>query len=139
MSLSNNRVAELWRSFMPVRNDISGRLTNDLISMSVYGRGYFANFNPGNEFEKWACAEVSAFENIPAGMEPYVLPAGLYAVFDYKGPSNDPGIFHYIFTTWLPASEYELDERPHFEVLGAKYKNMDADSEEEIWIPIKHR
>jgi len=30
-----------------------------------------------------------------------------------------------------------LDDRPHFEVLGDKYKNADPDSEEEIWIPIR--
>jgi AraC family transcriptional regulator len=30
-----------------------------------------------------------------------------------------------------------LDQRPHVEVMGEKYKNNDPDSEEEIWIPIK--
>jgi AraC family transcriptional regulator len=29
-----------------------------------------------------------------------------------------------------------LDDRPHFEVLGEKYKNNDPTSEKEIWIPI---
>jgi len=37
----------------------------------------------------------------------------------------------------LPNSDYELDNRPHFEILGKKYKNNSADSEEEIWIPVK--
>lgn len=46
-------------------------------------------------------------------------------------------IFQYIFGTWLPASGYYLDNRPHFEILGHKYKNNDPDSEEEIWIPVK--
>ena len=32
---------------------------------------------------------------------------------------------------------YTLDDRPHFEILGEKYKNQDPDSEEELWIPIK--
>jgi AraC family transcriptional regulator len=35
----------------------------------------------------------------------------------------------------LPGSEYFLDNRPHFEVLGDKYKNNDPTSEEEIWKP----
>ncbi len=39
----------------------------------------------------------------------------------------------------LPNSEYELENRPHFEVLGEKYKNNDPNSEEEIWIPIKKK
>jgi AraC family transcriptional regulator len=37
----------------------------------------------------------------------------------------------------LPASEYVVDNRPHFEILGAQYKNNEPDSEEEIWIPIQ--
>ncbi|MDP5096829.1 MAG: GyrI-like domain-containing protein [Flavobacterium sp.] len=39
----------------------------------------------------------------------------------------------------MPNSEYQLDNRPHFEILGAKYKNNAPDSEEEIWIPIKRK
>ncbi|MFZ1515671.1 MAG: GyrI-like domain-containing protein, partial [Saprospiraceae bacterium] len=67
------------------------------------------------------------------------IPGGLYAVFYYKGLSTDTAIFEYIFNTWLPNSEYGLDDRPHFEILGERYKNNDADSEEEIWIPIKNK
>ncbi|RYE38364.1 MAG: GyrI-like domain-containing protein, partial [Sphingobacteriales bacterium] len=42
-----------------------------------------------------------------------------------------------IFTEWLPNSAYELDDRPHFELLGSKYKNDDAESEEEIFVPVR--
>ena len=70
-------------------------------------------------------------------MESFVLEGGLYAVFDYKGLNTDNKIFLYIFRDWLPASEYELDDRPQFEVLGENYKNNDPDSQEEIWIPVK--
>ena len=72
-------------------------------------------------------------------METFSLAGGLYAVFDYKGSSNDPSIFQFIFGTWLPSSDYVLDDRPHFEVLGDKYKNNDPNSEEEIWIPIRQK
>ena len=48
---------------------------------------------------------------------------------DFK-PTNE-------FETWLPAYGFVLANRPHFEVLGAKYKNNDPASEEEIWIPIQ--
>ena len=34
-------------------------------------------------------------------------------------------------------SKYSIDNRPHFEIIGEKYKNNDPNSEEEIWIPIK--
>jgi AraC family transcriptional regulator len=139
MSLASNKTGELWKSFMPGRKEITNHLTNDLISMQVYKPTYFSDFKPINEFEKWATVEVSKFDNVPNDMETFILPGGLYAVFDYKGSSNDNTIFQYIFGTWLPNSNYILDDRPHFEVLGDKYKNNDPNSEEEIWIPIKQK
>ena len=61
----------------------------------------------------------------------------MYAVFEYKGLNTDTKIFEFIFGIWLPSSKYNMDNRPHFEILGEKYKNNDPNSEEEIWIPIK--
>ena len=141
MSHADNRTAELWRSFMPLRHSISNRVGNNLISMQVYDAGYnFTQFNRNALFNKWAAAEVSNLDAIPEGMEIFTLPEGLYAVFIYKGnPINAGPFFQYIFTEWLPNSEYVLDARPHFEVLGARYKNNDDSSEEEVWIPIKLR
>ena len=120
MSLANNKTGELWRNFMPRRREISNTVTNDLISMQVYKPTYFADFKPTNEFEKWATVEVTNFESVPTNMETFSLAGGLYAVFDYKGSSNDPSDFQYIFGTCLPGSDYFLDDRPHFEVLGDK-------------------
>lgn len=137
MSLSDNKTGELWRSFMPRRREITNNLTRDLISMTIYKPTHFADFSPINDFEKWAAVEVSDFNHVPNEMETFTLTAGLYAVFNYKGSSTDNSIFHSIFGDWLPSSVYLLDDRPHFEVLGDKYKNADPDSEEEIWIPIR--
>lgn len=137
MSLAANATAELWRNFRPNVHAIEGRLDQDFISLQNYPAGYFANFNPQANFEKWAGVLVSQHENIPQNMETFCIPEGQYAVFHYKGSSADNRIFEYIFGEWLPNSGYELDDRPHFEILGAKYKNNDPESEEEIWIPIK--
>jgi len=139
MSLANNKTGELWKTFMPRRREITNNLSNDLISMTIYSPNHFAGFKPTNEFEKWAAIEVSDFKNIPVGMEPFTLKGGLYAVFHYKGSSADMSIFQYIFGSWIPKSDYHLDNRPHFEILGEKYKNADPDSEEEIWIPVKKK
>ena len=137
MSLSGNKTAELWKSFMPRREDLSNVLNKDVISMTIYPPSYFLEFSPDHEFEKWATMEVSDFDRVPGDMEAYNLEGGLYAVFDYKGSGRDNSIFQEIFGTWLPGSSYELDNRPHFEILGKKYKNNDPSSEEEIWIPVK--
>lgn len=135
MSLAKYNVGDLWRTFLPRRKEITNSLTNELISLVIYPPGYFAKFDPSNEFERWAAVEVSDLENIPENMETFILESGLYAVFDHKG-SDANSFFTHVFTDWLPDSEYQLDDRPHFEVLGAKYINGDPNSEEEIWIPI---
>lgn len=136
MSLAENRTSDLWRSFMPQRGIIKNKVSSDLISMRVYD----VPLRMGDihqQFDKWAAVEVSEFDEVPDGMERFVLSEGLYAVFDYKGLNTDESIFIYIFTEWLPNSNFELDERPHFELLGVKYKNNDPESEEQIWIPVK--
>lgn len=139
MNFAEYNVFPLWSGFMPRRKEITNAANNDLISMAVYKAGYFTNFNPANSFEKWATVEVLNFDNVPSGMETFILPSGLYAVFHNKGPNTDLSIFDYIFKNWLPNSKYELDDRPHFEVMGAKYKNNDPNSEEDICVPVKPR
>ncbi|MEZ4860095.1 MAG: effector binding domain-containing protein [Caldilineaceae bacterium] len=135
MSLANNKTGELWRSFIPRRREIRHNVTADLLSLQVYDQPVDWH-NLQQEFEKWAAVEVSTCDTMPDGMAAFTLPGGLYAVFPYKGSSTDTQIFQYIFGTWLPNSDYMLDNRPHFEVLGEKYKNADPNSEEDIWIPI---
>jgi len=137
MSISQNRTAQLWGKFTPRIKEIENKLSQNKISMQIYPSSYYNEFSPNNEFEKWATVEVENFNNIPNGMKTFTLNKGLYAVFDYNGSSSDNSIFQYIFSKWLPSSEYQIDDRPHFEVLGEMYKNNDVNSEEEIWIPIK--
>lgn len=139
MTFADNQTFKLWQSFMPRRKEIKNNLLSDLYSMQVYPPSFdfmFSNLNA--EFDKWAAVEVADFDTVPNGMETFILTGGLYAVFDYKGLSTDTKIFQYIFGTWLHSSkDYTLDNRPHFEILGDKYKNNDPKSEEEIWIPIR--
>ena len=138
MSLAADQTPDLWKSFMPFRKDIKNPIGTELYSVEVYRPDYFTGFDPKNEFEKWAAVEVADLDGVPAAMEPVMLPGGLYAVFSHKGPaSTAPNTYGYIYTTWLPKSGYVLDNRPHFAVMGEKYKNESPDSEEEIWIPVK--
>ncbi|MBF9253478.1 GyrI-like domain-containing protein [Pontibacter sp. 172403-2] len=137
MSFSDDKTVELWKSFMPGRKEILHSTGTELYGMQVYEQSYFSDFNPSREFEKWAAIAVADFDIVPDGMEPFILTGGQYAVFIHKGASTDNSTFRYIFTSWLPHSDYLLDDRPHLEVLGEKYKNGDPNSEEEVWIPIK--
>ena len=140
MSFANNKTRELWTSFMPRRTEVKNAVNDDLVSLQMYEHGFFEHFDPNKTFRKWTLREVDSFENIPDGMVSFELPAGEYAVFIYKGLlARAQSFFDYIFREWLPNSEYRLDNRPHFEVLGSKYKNDDPESEEEVWIPVKKK
>jgi AraC family transcriptional regulator len=141
MTLLANKTAELWKSFMPLRKEIKNALSSDLISLQVNRPLVdLKNLVVTDEFEKWAATEVTSFDDVPAGMETFELEGGLYAVFLHKGKGSEgERTFRYIFENWLPCSAYLLDNRPHFEIIGEKYKNESHDSEEEIFIPVKER
>ena len=136
MSLSMNKTRELWQNFLQMRKEIKNQVGKDLYSIQLYDDVYFKTFSPHSTFEKLAAVEVTDFNEVPPGMEHFTMPSGTYAVFLHRGAAG-PTTFNYIFSTWLPNSEYHLDNRPHFEVLGEKYKNDDPGSEEEIWIPVR--
>lgn len=138
MSFADNRTGELWRQFMPKRKEIRNNTGSELYSVEVYSNAQFFNeFDPQAEFDKWAAVEVSDFDSVPDEMETLIFPGGLYAVFLHKGTAAEAvRIYRHIYGNWLPNSDFLLDGRPHFAVMGEKYKNDDPNSEEEIWIPI---
>jgi len=140
MSFAANTTHELWRTFMPRRNEIQA-VGGDLYSVQQYAPDFFDTFNPNTTFKKWAGVEAADITAVPDGMEQVILAGGLYAVFDYKGDArNAAETFQYILGIWLPQSAYVLDNsRHHFEILGEKYKKGDPDSEEEIWIPVQQK
>ncbi|MEW7291670.1 GyrI-like domain-containing protein [Aquimarina sp. 2304DJ70-9] len=141
MSVSKNRAKELWQSFMPKRAEIKNRIDSKFYSIEVYDDvGYFESFNPNREYEKWAAIKVNDFHFVPKGMESIKIPEGLYAVFIYIGKASEAfETYEYIYSEWVPNSDYVIDNRPHFALMGEKYKNEDPNSEEELWIPIQKK
>lgn len=138
ISYSDYRIGELWGNFMPRRNEIQNTIGTELFNIQINPDNF--DFNPQTEFVKWAVVPVTDFKSIPDGMQQLIVEEGLYAVFNHVGDAvKAEETFGYIFGVWLPNSEYQLDNRPHFEILGAKYKNNAPDSEEEIWIPVKRK
>jgi AraC family transcriptional regulator len=137
-SFANDRTSELWQEFRSREAEIAGRVGRESYSVKVYDPAYsFAQFDPVVEFEKWAAAEV---RNPCYGFESLEIPAGKYAVFTHKGTAADaPRTFEYIFGHWLPNSGFDLELRPHFELLPDDYDPFDPNSQEQVWIPIKER
>jgi AraC family transcriptional regulator len=139
MSLVNDMTGELFRTFMPRKKEIQNLKNSNVLDLRVYDENYFLEFNPSAKFTKYVLVECNQITEIPNEMTVYSFKGGEYAVFEYKGLSADKSIYDYIFREWLPNSKYQLDSRPHFEVLGPKTKLNDPNSEEEIWVPIKTR
>ncbi|MCK5639028.1 MAG: GyrI-like domain-containing protein [Flavobacteriaceae bacterium] len=129
---------KLWQNFMPNRNKIVHKINLDLLSVQIYDSSLnYVDFTPNTVFEKWAAVEVENFNKIPKGMKTMIIPKGNYAVFIHQGL---PNTFHkttqYIFDTWLPNSIYQLDNRPHFEIMRADYNPKDPNAKELVWIPV---
>jgi len=139
MQMADNKTFELWRSFMPLRKEIKNLVSNDLFSIQIFDPKIdFKDFTQDTYFEKWAAAEVLDFDGDIADFDILNIESGLYAVYPFIGtPDKFQATFLDFYQNWLLKSDYELDNRPHFQVMGEKYKNNDPTSEEEIWVPIK--
>ncbi|MCE2612609.1 GyrI-like domain-containing protein [Flavobacteriaceae bacterium D16] len=138
ISLAKNETFLLWRSFMPLIKEIKARAGTELYSVEIYPTDYFMHFSPEREFEKWAAAPVTDTFQPNELLQLLEIPGGLYAVFLYRGMSSEAHTaYQYIFGEWIPNSDYEADNRPHFAVMGDKYRNDHPESEEELWIPIR--
>ncbi|WP_458626629.1 GyrI-like domain-containing protein [Winogradskyella sp. PC D3.3] len=125
-------IVALWKRFMPKQSAISNRLTSEFIALQIYD-----DFNAmETPFVIWACVEVSSYNAIPDGMTSFTILKGDYAVFQHKGMDASK-TYRQIMTEWLPNSGYEIDERPHFQVMGEMYKNGSPDSEEDFYVPIR--
>lgn len=96
------------------------------------------HFDPAKKFTKWAAKEVEEISNdiIPKGMQVLNIHNGLYAIFSNNDFKNQNSFFEYIYTKWIPNSDYILDDRPHFEILDKNSQNNPSINQES-WIPIK--
>ncbi|MFK7771582.1 MAG: GyrI-like domain-containing protein [Saprospiraceae bacterium] len=136
MSIIENHTFQLFSSFMPRKKEIQNLKSQDIYDLIIYPKGYFLTFDPTAYFKKHALVEIENFDNVPDGLESFTLPKGKYAVFISKGHVPNQEIFQYIYSTWLPNSDFQLDDRPHFDILSAKIQQKAPDAQQEIWIPV---
>lgn len=139
-SISNDITLQVFKDFMPRKREIEGVKNSLTYSVQLFDTDLNRNpINPNTTFTRIAAVEVSEDSVAPQGMEVFEIPAGLYLTFTHKG-TLDRFIqnLQFIYEKWIPDSAYEVDQRPHFEVLGSKYLGLDnPNSEEDIWIPIR--
>lgn len=138
-SLSEGKTFELWNTFKPRVNEILNRKNSAYYSIQLFDEDLtFDQLTPQTFFEKWAAVEVESAEDLQEGFEQFTLSSGKYARFIHKGtPEAFSETSKYIFGHWLPNSEYQLDNRPHFEIMDETYQVESPESEEEVYIPIQ--
>lgn len=140
MSHRGDRTSELWRGFRTKLAEAS-LLPVEAYSLRVYDESHsFSNFDQAAEFDKWAAVDSDLNRELSESLERLIVPPGRYAVFVHTGTAMDaPNTFRHIFGVWLPASEFEVDSRPHFEILPPGYDPFDPHAEEEIWLPVREQ
>ena len=137
ISITENDTVEIFREFMPRRNEVKNRSDKKIIDLRIYNKDYFNAFNPQNTFTKWACVRVSQAINLPHRMECYSMTGGQYAKFSAPEKASNPSeIFQFIFQEWIPGSHYLLDDRPHFDILSEEKPRGAAPGMQLIHIPI---
>ncbi|HCI71924.1 MAG TPA: GyrI-like domain-containing protein [Balneola sp.] len=139
-SLAEYGAPGLWQRFMPRVKSIENKVGSEKYSIQIYDNLFsYSDFHPKLIFKYWAATEVQSFESVPKEMEALELPGGKYAVFTHKGTmAGFQKTLNFIHLKWLPDSEFELDHRPHFEILDDRYLGPNnPESIEEVWIPIK--
>ena len=127
-----HKIIALWKQFMPNKFKVTNTLNEELIALQNYKD--FSNTKLA--FDIWACAEVSDLNYIPQGLSGLTISAGEYAIFVLKG-MDVAALYRQILSEWLTNSGYEVDSRPHFQVMGKKYINNSDKSEEDVYLPIK--
>ena len=140
MTMAENRTVELWQSAKPIMMRMQGRRPG-FISMEVFPEGInFENFTPRTPFQKWAAVQLDEGAAVPEGLEAYSLQGGLYAVFRFRGlPAQVAALMQHIFLEWIPASEYEVDDREQLAFMPEDYRPDDPDAEEEFFIPVRRK
>ena len=136
MSMADNKTLELFSTFMPKKKEIANAVGTFVYDLRVFPKDYFLAFNPAMSFKKYALVEVTDYIELHEQMEQFTLEGGKYAVFTHRGKSADFEVFEYIFTKWLPKSDYQLDDRPHFEKLIGNKNNSHSENYELIYIPV---
>ena len=129
----------LWHKLHRIKDRLPNRICMDyLVGLNDYSKNFsFEERQPS--FDYYASVEVSVLKQIPNRMQAITLPAGKYAVFTFRGKSQDSlqPVVEYIYKVWFPQSTCQLNEQAQYDF--ARYgEQMDEKGQSNIavWIPI---
>ena len=126
----NQEIPQLWDQFGPKMGLIPQR-TDPTVCYGICD-----NFNEETqEFDYIAACEVKPEADLPEGMAVYEIPAQTYAVFETTLPQIHETMEH-IYSTWLPASEYQRAAGPEFEIYDETFDPHNSASKLYLYVPV---
>ena len=136
-SLFNNSLPQLWEQFLSLDSDLFVSGGERYCICETLNTVYSEDGNVS--FSVMLGGAVKNLGSIPPGLDTKIISPGRYAVFTHRGAlSSLLKTYQYIYGTWLPSSQEELDDREDFEVYRHQVLSPDApDNEVEIFIPVK--
>jgi AraC family transcriptional regulator len=126
-------IPNLWPQFVPRMDEIQ-HLAEPGVSY-----GLIDNFDPdAGTMNYMAGSAVEKVVELPKGMTQWDVPANTYAVFETTLPAIGDA-FDHIYSTWLPASDYQQAAGPYFEHYGETFNPDDPTSKLSIYIPVEKK
>lgn len=123
------RVSELWQTFDNFCSDIKNQTGDDDYGVS------FNNTPDG--FTYIAGRKVSTAGKQHADLSSVIIPAGNYAVFDYRGPkSGIADAWATIMTTGLSDAKLTQRNSPQFEICKRQTEPQSTEIDVQICVPI---
>jgi AraC family transcriptional regulator len=124
-----------WNRFI---NEV-GTIKNKTVPECFYQVQYWSDNQELGGLYFFTGTEVTEVTNLNPLFVVKIIPKGKYLRFIHKGFSNKVGYtYNYIYTQFLPETDYKLTKPFNFEYYGEKYKGACNDqSESEIYIPIE--
>jgi len=129
----NQEIPEVWGEF--------GSRFSDFKHRSEEGIAYGAmdNYDPDiGEFDYVAGVAISSSKGQPADLTVWDIPGATYAVFTTTLPAIRSA-FDSIYHDWLPASDYQRQSGPEFELYDERFDPQDPESELDIYIPVERK
>jgi len=141
INLQKNRelglILDLYMKWEARRSDLK-QIPGRTFGVEIYPNK--PDFNPEiDDFNYLAGAEIAQGEDLPEGMESFIVEAGTYAVFTHTGKLDDIGdFFQMIYKEWLPKSKYSPGCYD-LEVYDERFLGHDhEESVMEVWLPVTY-
>lgn len=124
----------LWQKFAPYINHIPHQR-----NAVAYGLCVHSTESSNGSYYYMACCEVSEFNNLPAELSPFIVPALKYAAFIHDDNiSSIRNTIDCVFDQWLPASGFAHNAQSihFFERYGEGFNPETGSGDIEIWVPL---